>query len=143
MRKVVQGWCERVFWWEGVLLLVSGLMLLVAPEHVMTMQGIDKADANNVVARSNMAQFGAMCLLMAYVGLFVPVQARIVQACLLGDLLWFYAFLQHVSAVHTRTHAVKTTACLLVYFDSPPSPLVLSFSLFFLFFLFFFVFLAG
>ncbi|EGD77609.1 hypothetical protein PTSG_12776 [Salpingoeca rosetta] len=99
MTAVVSGWCRRVFWWEGVLLAVSGLMLLVWPDHVMRMQGIRAEDAENPVAASNLAQFGAMCLLMAYVGLFVPVQPRIVQACLLGDLLWMYAFFQLGDAI--------------------------------------------
>lgn len=32
--------CRRVFWWEGVLLLVSGALMMLRPEFVLQSQGI-------------------------------------------------------------------------------------------------------
>ena len=44
------------------------------------------------VSRGNLSQFGAMCILMGYVGVRAPVVRETVEACLLGDVLWAAAF---------------------------------------------------
>ena len=53
-------------------------------------------ERNDTLAMGNLQQFGAMCCLMAYVGTISTVHRRIVEACLLGDVIWMAVFLNLV-----------------------------------------------
>lgn len=69
--------------------MVTGALMMISPEFVVGQQGL----ASSAVGDGNLRQFGAMCCLMGYVGVRAPVVRQVVEACLLGDLLWFMAFL--------------------------------------------------
>lgn len=94
----LRHFCRRVFFLEGWLLFASGGAMLLAPQLVLAAQGFSAAaaPADEQLSRCNLRQFGAMCVLMGFVGVFADVYPRIVQACLLGDALWVAAFLPTV-----------------------------------------------
>jgi len=81
--------CKTVFYIEGWLLVVTGTLMMIVPEFVAAQQGM----SSSAVSNGNLRQFGAMCILMGYVGIVAPVVQQIVEACLLGDFLWFAAFI--------------------------------------------------
>lgn len=55
--RLVQ-WCRTVFYWEGWLLLVTGSLMLAAPDFVLTAQGFSAAAVKQPVAQSALMQFG-------------------------------------------------------------------------------------
>lgn len=56
--SVLQSFCRNVFYYEGWLLLITGTLMLVAPEVALEAQGFSPAAVNDPVACGNLAQFG-------------------------------------------------------------------------------------
>lgn len=87
-----QDLCRKVFYWEGWLLFFSGTWMLLFPGSLLAMQGLSSAEDQSVASLGNLRQFGSMCILMGWVGVFAPVVKEVVQACLLADFLWMAAY---------------------------------------------------
>lgn len=56
------GWilhaCRQVFYYEGWLLLITGTLMLLAPQFALEAQGFSAAAVDDPVARGNLQQFG-------------------------------------------------------------------------------------
>eukprot|EP01147_Barroeca_monosierra_P006795 gene6794-7570_t len=111
-------WCHFVFRAEGILLLLTGLPLLFTPDIVMYMQGINLQTASDPVSRGNLSQFGSMCLLMAYIGIFARIQRDIIAACLLGDILWMYAFVSMGDHINWEAIGARFSFWIVVFLAS-------------------------
>jgi hypothetical protein len=86
------AFCRKVFFFEGWLLFFSGTWMLLFPASLLAMQGLTSEEDQSVTSLGNLRQFGSMCILMGYVGVFAPVLKEVVQACLIADFLWMWAF---------------------------------------------------
>jgi len=87
--------CEFVFVAEGILNLVSGFLLTFFPSFVMTQQGLPSTDD---LANGNLAQFGTLVLLLGYLGVRARAKPRVIEALLLGDVLWVAIFYRLVTS---------------------------------------------
>ena len=56
----LQRFCRTVFFYEGVLLLVTGTLMLVAPQVALRAQGFASSAVDDPVVRGNLQQFGAL-----------------------------------------------------------------------------------
>eukprot|EP00698_Gefionella_okellyi_P000286 TRINITY_DN10244_c0_g1_i2.p1 TRINITY_DN10244_c0_g1~~TRINITY_DN10244_c0_g1_i2.p1 ORF type:complete len:141 (-),score=19.86 TRINITY_DN10244_c0_g1_i2:91-513(-) len=85
--------CERIFFWEGVLMLITGVFITFFPHLVLQSQGV----SSDPIADANQAQFGCMVILMGYVGVRAKAVPHVLEAALLGDFLWLYVFIPFIT----------------------------------------------
>jgi len=81
--------CELVLFLEGFLNTISGLLLTFFPAFCMETQGLPHQDK---LANANLAQFGSLVLLLGVVGLGCQPTRPLVEALLIGDIVWLWVF---------------------------------------------------
>ena len=79
---------EKVFFFEGILSLFSGLSILFFAEDILISQGFE----SNPLAVYNFMQFGSLVFLLGWMGVFSPVLPSTIIALLIGDIIWCYVF---------------------------------------------------
>eukprot|EP01102_Stenamoeba_stenopodia_P006054 TRINITY_DN16786_c0_g1_i1.p1 TRINITY_DN16786_c0_g1~~TRINITY_DN16786_c0_g1_i1.p1 ORF type:complete len:140 (+),score=5.17 TRINITY_DN16786_c0_g1_i1:32-451(+) len=81
-----------IFFLEGLLTTGSGLFMCLFPSWANQLQSIQSTPASDF----NLAQFGSLTLLLGIIGLRVPVMPRVIEALLLGDIVWLLVYVPYI-----------------------------------------------